>query len=348
MRLNYSLLSKYRNVMFGVAIWFIMCFHFAEDSINFNDAHGFLFAIVNQAVIGVEIFLFLSGIGLYFSFRNNSNLLQFYKKRLVRILIPVLLILPFFWFLCDIVIKKQTVADFWFDLSFCNLFAEGNKQFWFIAAIVFFYLLFPLLFWFFELPKKLEPKKREFVNFLQMLLLVGVTVLVVNILKVYAHDAYSNFGEIALTRFVSFVLGVYAGHLVYEKKRISIFFVVAMVLACLLKIYFTIKMPYKRIRYLDAVVAVALCYFISLLFDLINKKGLCKFFEFFGSMSLELYLVHVGLRSICKIKMNFPTYDILNYAVIIGFSILYSWVLKTAGDKISGALLKPKTLKPKK
>lgn len=348
MKLNYSLLSKYRSVLFGAAICLIMAFHFAEDSIKYQNARGLLYAIFNQAVIGVEIFLFLSGMGLYFSFKKNGNLLQFYKKRLVRVIVPVLLVLPFFWFISDLVIKKQTAADFWFDLSFCSLFAEGNKQFWFIAAILFFYLLFPLLFWFFELPNSLEPKKRELVNFLQMLLLSGFTILVVELLNVFAHEIYSNFAEITLTRFISFIFGVYAGHLVYEKKRVSVWFITAMVIACLLKIYFTVTMPFVRLRYLDAVFAVALCYFVSLLFDVINKEKLCGFFTFFGSMSLELYLIHVSLRSICKIKMNFPTYYIVNYAIIIGFSILYAWVIKLAADKISGALLKPKALRLKK
>lgn len=342
-RFDYFVISKFRNVLFGIAIWSIMIFHFAEDKIRYCDSDSWIIKILNQGVIGVEIFLFLSGIGLYFSMKKNSSLVSFFKKRFVRILVPVLLTLPMFWFLYELVFQNKP-DRFWPNVTLFSFFADGNGQFWFIAAILFLYLLFPLLFWFFELPNKLSEKWREPVKLLQVILLIGGVILAVSAAENFLPEFYKN-TNIALKRIPVFLLGTYFGHLVYEKKRVSWLFTVLMLLVLVLKIYFTVTQPFARYRYLDAVTAAALCYFLSLLLQLIHQNWLNRFFCFFGGMTLELYIIHVSIRAMCVMKKYFVTYIPWHYLVILGFSVLYAWVIKTAGDKISDFLLKPRRLK---
>lgn len=74
---DYFVISKFRNVLFGIAIWSIMIFHFAEDKIQYCESDSWSIKILNQGVIGVEIFLFLSGLGLYFSMKKKQQLACF-------------------------------------------------------------------------------------------------------------------------------------------------------------------------------------------------------------------------------------------------------------------------------
>lgn len=72
-------LSRYRGELMGAAIIFIVLFHM---SLPRSDA---FFGLRRCGNIGVDMFLFLSGIGLWFSWVKNPSTKQFYKRRLLRI-----------------------------------------------------------------------------------------------------------------------------------------------------------------------------------------------------------------------------------------------------------------------
>ena len=68
-KLNWGLLSKYRMELFGVAAIMIMIFHCQVLMV----LPGW-FSLINAHLnSGVEIFLLLSGMGLYYSFSKNNN-----------------------------------------------------------------------------------------------------------------------------------------------------------------------------------------------------------------------------------------------------------------------------------
>lgn len=83
---NILLLSKYRSALMGVAILWVMLYHILAKG-------GILIItqILEVGYGGVDIFLFLSGFGLFFSLSNKGTTLpQYYRKRFLRIL-------PEFW-----------------------------------------------------------------------------------------------------------------------------------------------------------------------------------------------------------------------------------------------------------
>ena len=53
-----------------------------------------------------EIFVFLSGMGLYYSFSKDSNVKKFYIKRYKRILIPYVIVAIAFWGIKDLLILE--------------------------------------------------------------------------------------------------------------------------------------------------------------------------------------------------------------------------------------------------
>lgn len=75
----------------GVAILFIMLFH---SGIVLKD--GTMFRIFRNGDIGVEMFAVLSAIGVFSSLKKNPSVIQFYKRRFLRIVPTYLLVaIPF-------------------------------------------------------------------------------------------------------------------------------------------------------------------------------------------------------------------------------------------------------------
>lgn len=86
-------LEKYRSAIMGAAILWVMAYH---SHISFSSLPLFSFAADNirsNGFGGVDIFLFVSGFGLYHSLSVNSDQLAFYQRRLTRIFPPYLPVL---------------------------------------------------------------------------------------------------------------------------------------------------------------------------------------------------------------------------------------------------------------
>ena len=87
-----DLLSKHRNSIMGFAALLILFFHSWLPIFNTIPIIGEIENIFKKiSFCGVDIFFFMSGIGLTFSISNHS-ISEFYYKRLKRVLIPFLLI----------------------------------------------------------------------------------------------------------------------------------------------------------------------------------------------------------------------------------------------------------------
>ena len=66
MKSSLSLLSSYRGALMGVAIIWVMLYHLGDIDVSV------ISVIFGVGYGGVDIFLFLSGFGLYFSFSNTK------------------------------------------------------------------------------------------------------------------------------------------------------------------------------------------------------------------------------------------------------------------------------------
>lgn len=96
-----SNIGTYRTELMGISTWMILLLHFPL----FNDT--LLENIQGNLFLGVEIFIMLSGFGLYYSFQKNNDIKKFYFKRLYRIM-------PFYFFICVVytVLKGDSMMDF--------------------------------------------------------------------------------------------------------------------------------------------------------------------------------------------------------------------------------------------
>lgn len=283
--------STYRNAIYGVAALWVMMFHGTIlKLIIFPESLSKLKVIFNMGHVGVDMFLFLSGMGLYQSFRRDSRIGHFYYKRLIRIFIPFLLIaLPQFIREClivrvDIPVFFQMVTT----LSFWTRQIHGSDL-WYVAAILVFYLLYPLIYKFIFREEKGQLERT--------LSLIAIVVAGIVALYYARRDLYDNW-DIALTRLPVFLLGCWAGKPIAEKKTCS-WAVLAASLAIALTsvqvVHFADVPGWVR-RFYGSISGVSYCFILGELFCLLRKLKIDRFFAVFGGVSLEIYISHIVLR----------------------------------------------------
>lgn len=136
--MNLKNLSTYRSELMGAAMLMVV-FHHLPMGIN-NPVHNFLHA---NAGFGVDIFLLLSGIGLYFSMsKNSATTAGYYLQRAIRIFpIYALVILA-----VSLIKGNWSVDNYLLKVSTIGWWTSGVCYDWFIPTIVMLYAVFPL-FW---------------------------------------------------------------------------------------------------------------------------------------------------------------------------------------------------------
>ena len=101
--------------------------------------------ILVQGQIGVDIFLLLSGMGLWYSLNSYKGKLRYwYRNRYVKLMVPYLIIHTIMTILISILNNN---FDFWYWLSTaCTIeFWLTHKAAWFVALLVPLYLFAPSL-----------------------------------------------------------------------------------------------------------------------------------------------------------------------------------------------------------
>ena len=135
-------ISRFRGELMGAAMLFIILFHVALPR---EDA---FFGLRRMGNVGVDMFLFLSGIGLWFSWMKNPSAKHFFIRRYLRIY-PTWLIIA-----CLFYIPSFQGGSTW---NWINLFGEitinwgfwlhDELNFWYIPATMMLYLFAPACRW---------------------------------------------------------------------------------------------------------------------------------------------------------------------------------------------------------
>ena len=128
-------ISTYRSELMGWAIIWIMMLHFTFTQVK---PLGF---VAQYGFAGVEIFLFVSGFGLFFSLDKNHSNKDFYLKRILRIF-PTYYILGIF---ASIFLYHDDIFTYLFRYTTIGFWTGGCYSEWYIPSIVCLYLIAPLL-----------------------------------------------------------------------------------------------------------------------------------------------------------------------------------------------------------
>lgn len=329
MNLTWGLLSKYKNELYGFCIIWIILFHGLElKSLQLNKIFSFLDGFIRHGNCAVDTFLFLSGICLYFSLQQDSDVFSYYKRRLSKILFPFILIDGIYWFYTCIFLKQDVVA-FIKNITFYSFWVGKEKLVWFIALIVVLYAIYPYIF------KYILNNENAFYYILSLIIIVYVICLGVNVI---CHEWFYRV-EIALVRVPVFLLGCYCGRLVYENKSIDTWVKILSLLGVLYGAFYFYEHPYSlvktyRVPYLFIGSSIAI--WVSIVLECINNVRINRMLCNWGGLSLELYLSHVVLRKLF-VKSDFYTggavHKFYMYIVFVFMgSFVISWLVRKVNN----------------
>ena len=324
-------ISESRGILMGVAtliVAFFHCYSYHFDKIFTNDFLGRLFNFLrSMGNIGVDVFLFLSAIGLYFSFSKDSNLKNFYKKRVLRI-VPSIIIVASIYYLY----KGVSVNTFFKGITLFSFYLDGVRDFWYFALIIVLYILYPLF------HKIIE--KKDLLGLIALLLIsIGSTILLMNT----CIETYNKL-EIALTRVPVFLLGVYTGKQVLNKKEIHEISIIIFLLLFIICNYllFNFKFnPYIYVRYIYCLLGISIVFLVTYLHSKIRFEYSDKFLTFMGTYSMEVYLIFEKL-SVEVRKLSYVTVhnNFVFYTLMFIITMILSFLLKKLCNLITNIKIK--------
>lgn len=314
---NLGELSSYRACLMGVATIMILCCH---ASVWCTGLPSIIRSFLVLGNLGVDIFLFLSGFGLYFSLEHSNNgLCSWYAKRYNRVLIPYFII----------VIPCYTIIALVNGDSFCMYLANistlsywlYHKGAWYVAMLIPLYFATPLL-------KKILSGRYQLLAF--VLLVIASTVPAYCLLNVInIRDGFLYNLCFVLMRLPSFLFGLFIAPWIKKNKEIRYDLICAISVLLLFLSFIMQKraLPFELFMLIPITV-------VSIKVMSVNNKYIGEircFFAFMGSISLESYLYNILLPIILisinwdfiKVGINNGNYFIYSLTILIGVVLSY-------------------------
>jgi peptidoglycan/LPS O-acetylase OafA/YrhL len=324
-----------------------------ENFLRFKNPLGYILASGYQ---GVHLFLIISGFLLTLSMaKKNYSLLQFYKKRLKRILIPYYPV----WLISIILLlsakllpynanppvnltKELLIKTLLFPLYFdfqSNFLSQINRAWWFLPLILELYIIFPFLI---TIKKKLSA--------ITFLIITSLVTVHYRLLAVYFLKG-SPIGVIAPTsggsapfiffpaRLFEFCLGISLASMYLKNKNLfkglsSWFYFFLGIVFQLLGTIFTFYKPFWVVS--DILISIGILLIsIKLVYIIKNlSKAIAQFLIFLGNLSYPLYLIHyllllvflAPLLSLNQGKIIYLSLLPLYFLILILLSKLVAWI----------------------
>ena len=298
-------ISECRNSIMGVAILSIMLFHqYFISMIPFNFFHKF-------GYWGVDIFLFISGMGLVNSLKKNTKK-DYYKRRFIRIIPSCLLCgttkyIVFILFYSSLFILKDGLK--------IGIWSIASLDLWYIHTIIILYIISPIIF------KSLNKNKYLTIAIILFLFLLNGIFLK----PIVDYDWLSPKGIISWTieRLPVFTLGMYLS--IYNRITNKFIYISSfpLLLAICLNLIEKTQYSFYGIRpCLLFLLTLGMPFLIVACIYLLKNipYSMQKLLAFLGKYSLELYLVHefIFLALIIYFKNRNPS-----LLLIIGFLLSF-------------------------
>ena len=308
-----TVITKYRSAITGIAILWIFLLHSGPCGIPFYDS------VISFGWMGVDVFFFLSAFGLSYSLKKCQSQLEFYKRRIIRI-IPTWLLVLFLMHVLGVVVTMvmpklpfhyphdciqaflwYTGIGYWINGFLENPLCCYYE--WYIPTLLLFYLIAPFIY------KKTTSK-------LYVLLILST---VISFLFSYFGFLYSL--HLSYQRIPVFILGFVVYRMVsgeVNKKQCVCFLSIMSILGflfVLLSILFDgIYVKYVPLFFMFQVLII--------LGQIMKVKKINQLFSFLGIISLEIYLLHLFRRPNFLISLLLQIDGIL--CIIITFILCVS------------------------
>lgn len=319
LQIDLNQLSKYRTPLMGLAALMIIICHAPQYGISMPIT---ISSLLQRGGLGVDIFLFLSGLGCYYSLSKGVILKQWYYKRFIRIFVPYLFMqIPFWiWKLYNGVFSFSkefmvfSTIDFWLN----------HTGAWYIALLIPLYSFTPFIY------KYLQSGNRMLLTGLMVVVLIIVCMFNINIFNDTTHAVFNNL-QWAFGRVPSFVISMAAAPLIKRGMKIHAGVLIILPLIFYVAIHEFIN---KDTPTQWCLVPPALTVLIIFIEYIKNKKFIYHFISWMGIVSLESYLANIYLCDILKeisspLRAKYPllTNGYLEYSLVILLGILLSLLI---------------------
>ncbi len=318
-RLELADFSRYRASLMGIAMLLIMFFH-----TNGLVRGTLAFAINRCGNVGVDMFLFLSGMGLWFSFCRNSNIRHFFVRRYIRIYPAWLLVAGCFYITDYLSPKGWQSSNLWelaANIGFNWCFWKRDAwEFWFIPSIMMLYTIAPA---YMHLIRRCPVWKW-----------LPVVAMIWCVMVQYVQPLHTSMGHIEIfwSRIPIFLIGINMGQAVMEKRSLepSAWWLILLVFALSAFTCITLEdgLRGRFPLFLERMVYIPLSITLMLLCCQLLRRlpsWTARALAFIGGVSLEIYLLHVNyiMPLITPYRLGFWGTSL----TMIALSIPAAWLL---------------------
>lgn len=316
-------LSRQRGAVMGFAILIVVLFH-----VSLPRSSSF-YGLCRLGNVGVDIFLFVSGMGLWFAWQKSQELRHYYARRFRRIY-PTWLIVGGAFYVWQYPSHKfsQSLVDLGGDILInWDFWLHDELTFWYVPAIMALYIVAPLFL-------AAMQRNRDWAWTVVLMVLWCVAVQWVTPI----HQAVGHI-EIFWSRVPIFFVGIVCGEAVRQKRALSrstiwvlcLLMAASLVLSWWLEQYRHGQFPLFVERMVYIPLTVAGCILLSLGFERLPQWAQ-RPFVFIGGISLEIYLLHSNffLTWIRPLHLGYWGTSL----VVLACTIPVAWILQKAVGKV--------------
>ena len=286
--------SRIRPYLMGIATLWITLYHckylnlFNSSFLTRTRLLGIFTRIEATGNCGVDLFFFLSGLGLYFSYtrlleKDAHPMKTFYQRRYRRIL-PAILIVTILTFG---LMEAEDLAHWAGNVFLYGFYTDslGRGNFWYLSATVLFYLVFPLI------HRAIRGRR----GWIGAAAIIAVSVATALILSTAAEHYFYTHAILMIPRIPVFVLGAYMGKLCMQHRKVPVLVPLLAVPVSILLLVLIIDVPLSPAHFrfyefsiLVPCIALGHAYVLSKF----SKRGFfTKGVMLIGSYSMEIYLL---------------------------------------------------------
>ena len=327
-------ISRYRGELMGAAMLFIILFHVQLPRSDM------FFGLRRMGNIGVDLFLFLSGIGLWFSWmkdREGENLRQktvgFYLRRLLRIY-PTWLVMASLFYVGDFMGAgkySKNLADLLGDvLVNWDFWLHDELTFWYIPATMMLYLL---------APPYMELIRRHPVYRWLPVVMVMWCVIVQWVTPI--HQAVGHL-EIFWSRVPIFFIGINMSEAVRSKQSVdgqAIWLILLMFGVALSASIFLEQVRHGQFPlFVERMLYIPLTVTTVLLLNAVFRhtpQWFNRALSFVGAVSLEIYLIHSHFVLVHLERLGWSYWP--KFFACLAITLPLAWLL----NKVIGLIVRP-------
>lgn len=323
MQFELNLFSRYRTELMGIAAIMVIITHMHDNGVAMSE---FVRRLTSVGASGVELFLFVSGFGLWKSLRTATNgtfslhanvLGAWYKRRYLRILVPyILFAIPIYGILT--IMDHMDGIEFLKRVSFISFWTRGWGV-WYIAMLIPLYFITPIII-------KLLSGNGKIIWFLLLMLFT----------EIFAYIGFGGGRDLYYCRFMvsrlpSFLIGIFMAQAICEgEKKISLWWILVIPLIA----YFILRGVNHHFGTRFFYLWLLPLPFSTLMVWLVRRfEWLQKMSNFMGRISLEAYCTHAFVPA-CIVRAFSLTPSLYTYLFGVGISILLSVGINRAAGVI--------------